>query len=45
MKCFLKNHSKKKSVCFLCKKHHNELHQKEKENLKSLKEFKRKIIF
>lgn len=45
MKCFLKNHSKNKSICFLCKVHHNEFHKKEKEGKPVIKEFKRKINF
>jgi len=45
MKCFLQSHSKNKSICFLCKKHHNKFHKKEKEGKNQLREFKRKIIF
>ena len=33
---FLYSHYENKSVCFLCKKHHNELGRKEKEGAKSL---------
>jgi hypothetical protein len=45
MMCFLKSHSKNKSICFLCKNHHNELHEREKKAKKQLREFKKKIIF
>jgi len=45
MRCFLKSHSKSKSICFLCKKHHNELHDKERKGKNQLREFKKKIIF
>ena len=45
MKSFLEGHSKKKSVCFLCKKHHNEFHVKEKGTKIELKVFKKKILF
>jgi len=45
MKCFLQSHSKNKSICFLCKKHHNELHDKEKKGKNQLREFKKKIVF
>jgi len=45
MRCFLKSHSKNKSICFLCKKHHNQFHDKEKKGKKESKEFKRQIIF
>lgn len=45
MKCFLKRHSKVKSVCFLCKNHHNEFHKAEKSGKTILREFKRKIVF
>ena len=45
MLCFLINHSKPKSVCFLCKKHHNDFHRFEKLSKNKLNEFKRKIIF
>lgn len=45
MKCFLKSHSKSRSVCFLCKKHHNEFHQTEKLGKTKLRDFKKKIIY
>ena len=45
MKCFLKSHSKKRSVCFLCKKHHNEFHKHEKLGKREFKKFKHKINF
>jgi len=45
MKCFLKSHAKTKSICFLCKKHHNEFHREEKKGKSSLKEFRKQIIF
>jgi len=45
MKCFLKSHAKSKSICFLCKKHHNELHDKEKKGKNQLRGFKKQIIF
>ncbi len=45
MKCFLQSHSKNKSICFLCKKHHTEFHNKEKQGKNQLKEFQRNIIF
>ncbi|MBT4541131.1 hypothetical protein HOC35_06470 [Candidatus Woesearchaeota archaeon] len=45
MKCFLISHAKPKSICFLCKKHHCELHKIEKLSKQKLKEFKNKIIF
>ena len=44
MKCFLESHSKNKSICFLCKKHHNEFHRKEKGTKRELKEFKKNIL-
>lgn len=45
MRCFLKKHSNPKSVCFLCKKHHNEFHITEKISKKKLNEFKQNIEF
>ncbi len=45
MMCFLQSHFQNKTICFLCKKHHNEFHKKEKEGKNQLREFKRKIIF
>jgi len=45
MKCFLMSHSKQKSVCFLCKNHHNEFHRAGKIGKIKLTEFKRKIMF
>lgn len=45
MKCFLEAHSKEKSVCFLCKNHHNEFHKLEKSNKSDLRDFKKNIIF
>ena len=45
MTCFLQEHSKPRSICFLCKQHHNELHRLEKFiNEKELNKFKRSII-
>ena len=44
MKSFLESHKKSKSVCFLCKKHHNIL-DKLKKNSRELKEFKKSITF
>jgi hypothetical protein len=45
MKCFLQSHSNNKSICFLCKKHHNEFHREEKKGKNQLKRLKSKIIF
>lgn len=45
MRCFLQEHSKRKSICFLCKKHHNELHRLEKLDKKAVSSFKKGIIF
>lgn len=45
MTCFLRKHSKSKSICFLCKLHHNELHRSEKQSKKTLINFKKKIKF
>lgn len=42
---FLKSHQRKGSICFLCKKHHLELHRLEKISNKELKSFKKKIKF
>ena len=45
MKSFLEKHSDKKSICFLCKGHHNQLHKLEKLNNKTqLNTFLKKII-
>src|SRR3989338_1941856 len=44
MKDFLITHSKRHSICFLCKKHHNEFHKKEKSGKKELRSFIQKII-
>jgi len=44
MKMFLENHKKSKSVCFLCKTHHNTFHKLEK-NLVELRKFKKLIKF
>ena len=44
MRQYLQLHAKKNSVCFLCKKHHQELHVYEKTGGKKLKDFKGKII-
>jgi hypothetical protein len=45
MKSYLEAH-KGKGICFLCKKHHTELHNIEKSKIKKdIMEFKRKIIF
>jgi len=43
MKCFLRAHSRKNSICFLCKAHHNELHQLEDGNRRDLISFKKNI--
>lgn len=46
MKCFLESHSKKKSICFLCKDHHKEFHKMEDNGkTRDLNNFKKKIIF
>lgn len=45
MKLFLEAHFNMESVCFLCKKHHNELHRLEVSGKKLLRNFKRKICF
>ncbi len=44
MRQYLQLHAKKNSICFLCKKHHQELHVSEKTGGKKLKDFKDKII-
>lgn len=45
MACFLRSHAKFKSVCFLCKKHHLELHKKEKGSKAEFIKFKNRVIF
>lgn len=45
MTAFLKYHSKAKSICFLCKGHHNEFHNQEQFGRTILSKFKKKIIF
>lgn len=41
---FLQTHAKSKSICFLCKNHHNELHKLERKSSKrELNEFKNQI--
>jgi len=44
MENFLQSHAKKRSVCFLCKKHHKEFHDAEKNN-GFMKQFKKNIVF
>lgn len=43
MRCFLKSHSKRKIVCFLCKKHHLQFHRLQKNDRKEFLKFKNKI--
>ncbi|MFA5406808.1 MAG: hypothetical protein WC307_05630 [Candidatus Nanoarchaeia archaeon] len=45
MKCFLKAHKRKGYVCFLCKEHHQQLHNLEKSSKEELRDFKKRIIF
>ena len=45
MKCFLKAHSRKGTICFLCKKHHNEFHRVEKLGKGELNKFRKNIMF
>lgn len=45
MKYFLLSHSNNKMVCFLCKKHHNQLHNLEKTDKSKLREFRKDILF
>jgi hypothetical protein len=44
MNCFLMNHSRKDSICFLCKIHHNQLHIAEKSGKIALNNFRNKIL-
>lgn len=44
MRCFLRSHFGRKSVCFLCKKHHNEFHSCETLGRDELKKFKKQVI-
>ena len=45
MKCFLMSHFSRKSICFLCKIHHTELHRLQKGKKTELNSFKKRIIF
>ena len=45
MECFLYSHRQKRSVCFLCKAHHNRFHDAERQSMSSLKKFKSKILW
>jgi len=45
MKCFLEEHCNRKIICFLCKKHHNQLHRIERSGKKELNKFKKNILF
>jgi len=42
---YLQAHSKKRSICFLCKTHHRKLHDSENKSRKALEAFKHRIIF
>ena len=45
IRCFLQEHARPKSICFLCKSHHNEMHRLERLSKKKFEKFKRKIVF